>query len=1104
MNTPNEVSIRDQILSFFDPSIASSIIEFAKYIARIDTDFVICMARKSARLLDLLALAGCPTPKRPLVYHYVLEQDLSRFSGKTVTLLDDTLILGTTLGRAYRTLLEAGASRIDTVVFSVDQQYWDSRLINPTKYFNMFNHNEMLSFCSSEVQAFSAFSVPYLTDFPFSDDLKLTQGRFTHLQGIPFWDTHPLTNSTQQQHAVASFSVLPFESRIQTIDETLGEAISSNALAIAKIRLYARRDRRGAQWIKVIPVCTIRPLNSTNIDRLFDSALSNIEQVSGEALNSISKNLTTPRAKLRFSQYVVSGIVGQIYLNDLTSITGIAREPSYSAAEAARLFGQWNVPDINICHSTFKEILSRGISLPRKTPKLRRSKIPLSVLEVTDPECEEFVTSGHDTDENQTLESKLAKIFLKLHEKYEIPARHEARDLGEEIFQSRPEDSPHRDRLSFGFSWQTIATTIIALEGLKPTPHRIALLSLLLDRLIDAGVAVPILCEREGVFFRAYRHGEDVPFANQEYALAYDVAKGFLDGSQRVNIPRIEMEKLLVALLHVGTLKHFLIPTHGLHGSGSGIVRVGYHLHGAVVTFPTGDSPLAEQQSSWLSRRLVNEGVLRRDKTGLYTLASRPEAATLQPTSGSDAEQLGYVIGLLETSKDEAGNPILSTNDFVSLTTCSRPRDTALALTAELKIIHERLNGALRSKLETASGNYSDALDLFLADSAYIALQSARMKIRAWRTSRSRTVVRRCAEFLSTIPTGPFLKSYWLGLWHDSLQDSDKDQLDRFSPWIDKLEEEINLISLAFSVIEMALVSGAMASKNDQKLSRFRKATEKAEELLQEMSDVSGSRKLISRMQEIVSERTPIERYSEALQFGLQHVNRRTRVVHALIQQVIHVAHDFGRADAKRNFQYAVWYDIVDSTGQKSGLKGDKLRLYRNRVRDFKQHLTERIFELQRDGVRRDITLYSWSNTLSAKDDEKNIFLYGRRCLDILADLIEVMINETASCKLRIRVLVVDADFAGAPPYKYFSDPEVEGEAFWEHGSRLKARLKAKEDEADNHSSYLWLADKTSKTPKYLVSNSNWLAAAQSGEILTEIENFPLKTRFFGGKVRTV
>lgn len=1089
-------SLQDRIFAVFGPEFSKALIEFSKSLAKLDTDFIVCMARKSARLIDLLALAGLAAPKRLIVYHYILEQELVRFEGKTVTLIDDTLILGTTLGRAKRQLLDAGAAAVNTVVFSVDAQYWDSRLVVPEKHFLKLEHRQLLEFCSAEIQAFSKFRIPYLTDFPIVDDIQMSKTRFAKLSWLSRWDLHSLTHHVSASDEARSFTALPEESYIPRIDEVLGESVS-HTLEVTKVRIFSRRDRKGSHWVRIIPIATLRPMNATSVEHLFGILVRSIEKHAESQLEAVRTNLTSIFAKLRFCQYAMSAIVGNLFLSEFSRVTGITEDLTYSATESSRLFGPWNQRDLVVCHSAMELITTTGLEADTAgNIRVRSTTVPVSIARTTNEECDEFVRMGEDI---ETLESRLGQIFLQLHKRYELAQREEIRERGEAIFEADYRQTPSSDRLSYGFAWDTIARSIIKAERLTPTPHRILLLSLLLDKKIDAGVAVPILCEREGTFFRAYRYGEDVPFEEQENALAFRVAKGFLDASKRSNIPRIEMEKLLVSLLQVGTREGYLEAVYGLHGLQTNTVRVGYHLHGAVVSSMVDGSLLADQQSSWLSRRLTSQGVFKTDRSGLYILGEEPEAATLPGNGPMQAEQLGQVIGTLSSAKTDEGGSVLSTNDLVAITTCSQPRDTALALAAELNIILSGVTSRLRPMLEVKSGNAEDRLSRFLNDSSNTALRSALMKMEAWHSNRSLRAVNTAADYLRS-QGQHFMKNYWLSLWPHILRPTDDNQIEAFAPWLEKLEREIFSVALGFSVIEVALASAAELSGAHGSRTRFTRAKAKAMELLQTLEGSGVRSKLIDRMSEIVKNEQPIEKHREALQFGLQHIVSKQLVQRALTAQVVQFAQEFGRADKKREFQYVVWYDIIDSTAEKSGLKGDALRKFRTRVRAFKDTIRGRIFDIRYEARRRSVTVHVWSNTLAARDDEKHVFLYGPRSREFVSSLVEVIANEAAAAGIRVRIVAMNANLAGEAAYHFEGQQDVEGEGFWEHGSRIKGQLKARESADDGATSYLWLVDKLAKRPQILCQDSVWLKNSAQLWVETKIENFSSRVRCFGGK----
>ena len=495
-------NIAQRIFDFFETQQAPALIEYAKYIASIKSDFTICMARKAARLHDLLELAGCEMPDKPMVFSHVLEQNLDRFAGKTVTLVDDTLILGTTLARAKKTLLEVGALSVETVVFATDVDEWDAQLIRPEKSFISLCHDELLSFCAAEVQALAAFSIPYLSDFPFYKQIRLTKPNLAALQSLPFWETYPLTTDGSSIHSVACYSILPGDSRGETVKDHFGTHIAK-LVDICKLRIYVRRTQKGEYYARIVPIATLFPLADSYVERLFEAVLSRIESSSMTDLLQIRHNIETPAAKLRLVQYLLSLSIGRTYNVDLFKALSLGRAAEVSVQEAGRLFGPWLSGDIQTCHEVITREAEFSSRSPRGVGKLKRRELPLPVATISQKECEEFLEGTSvktpQSTETRSLRTDLEQIFLGLHKHHELPAREEVRKHGANVLNLDAACVPHRDRLKFGFAWQTISSVVLKRETLLNTPKRSAKLSVLLDMLIDAGVAVPFLCVRDGV-----------------------------------------------------------------------------------------------------------------------------------------------------------------------------------------------------------------------------------------------------------------------------------------------------------------------------------------------------------------------------------------------------------------------------------------------------------------------------------------------------------------------------------------------------------------------------------------------------------------------------
>ncbi len=101
-------------LDNFTSDTRVQIIEFGKKISSDDlaADIFLVMARKAICLVDVLLQFNLASLKGEIVSERVLDMDTEWFSGKTVTVIDDALISGTSLKKvidklgACRTLFE--------------------------------------------------------------------------------------------------------------------------------------------------------------------------------------------------------------------------------------------------------------------------------------------------------------------------------------------------------------------------------------------------------------------------------------------------------------------------------------------------------------------------------------------------------------------------------------------------------------------------------------------------------------------------------------------------------------------------------------------------------------------------------------------------------------------------------------------------------------------------------------------------------------------------------------------------------------------------------------------------------------------------------------
>jgi hypothetical protein len=324
-------------------------------------------------------------------------------------------------------------------------------------------------------------------------------------------------------------------------------------------------------------------------------------------------------------------------------------------------------------------------------------------------------------------------------------------------------------------------------------------------------------------------------------------------------------------------------------------------------------------------------------------------------------------------------------------------------------------------------------------------------------------------------------------------------QKEFFDSWISQIHQIISDLALGILTVELALVS-RLYNENDKKsVTQFSNTCKAIKGILPELAPSPDAHRLHERLQNAVSCLKPIENTDQAFRYGIDFCMQRQVRGYALVRQVCEANASYGRTDRRTDFNFVLWYDIIDSTGEKSGLEGDALREYRKNVRSFKDELNASLEKLARDFKSRSIIIHPWASDIVSKDDEKNIFFSGPRCFTALMETLRLLLSEAHLRRVRLRLIALNTDFAGYPAHKFDQKPSVDGEAYWEHSSRLKRELR-KLEVSGSQSSYLWLAGKVAST-SIERSLADLMKGFNKGEVCTTIENYPLYTKYSGGEV---
>ena len=1066
-----QLNKQSDLLRLFPPSLHDTIIEFWRHVASIDADYIVFMARKSLRLYDLFTESGFPRSDRIILSDHVIDFAPERFAGKRVALVDDTLILGTTLRKTVDALGVLGAAKVSVHVLFADGLYWNPRIVEPDYVGAVLSHDVLLNFCNASVVALQTRAIPYLTDFPLFRRFRVTAGDLDDMTSIPDWRAYAISGSRGSEQAASYYTLLPSdELRERFSDLVAGE--NSSPIEIVKMRLFVRHAR-SMSWLRIVPIVTLAAIQEHNVAVL---------HLLGPLVHAGPSHDGKAVAHVRLIQYYLSLVAGRIFTH------GFRQEKHRQAIEldvtdGARHFGPWFRQDLGRL-ATSASHLAEEFFAGRAQPLWRGFSPPAIPQHEYDASGDvelrpETPAAGPPRGRSDALEAaresllvELMQVFVNFYYQYELPAREETKRLGADVLTAPAHMTPHRDRLNYGLSWGALAAALFP-KRKRLTARRRDLLSLALDHLVDWGIAVPILAQRNGVLFRAYRHGEDVAFSDQEIALIHDAVSGYLEGAKAEAIPKLQFEKLVVCLLRVGAAREFLNVVHGIHGN-DGVVRIGYHLHGAVPFFRTANTYLADNKDSWVSTYVVSRGVLTPEPSKGLVLAKRPDAALIKLSAASDARGLGWLLGKLH-GDPQLGENALTANDLIILATCAGPKDLTGALIAEARLLLNWIHAKLRPHANVAleNGSYGVLVADGRSGFGMIALNSARLKYNAYVTDRFARVLEQGRRGLAELPEGTFIAQSWVGLWAGISKWEDKEQLRAFKPWIINLVQNFLDIAIDIFMVLAAAIYGQhkqekLRSRDLQRLSRQVEEVVPVFELNTQVSD--GHRRSITRLHQALSGELPIDKIDEAIDFSLKRLTLHGQRLQQTIGNAAEVLDNFGATGAEVGLPIILWFDIVDSNGRKGGLEGEVRDAYQRRVKAFRQGFADDLAAIVQRAKAAGALIHPSYGNLDHEDDETYVYCGTADAKQWAFVVLEALVQRARVNDVRFRSILAPTSFCGVEPYRNEGHPEVHGLIFHKAFSALKQKLRSQENEVlkgDDRvlrTSCLWLCEWSADT----------------------------------------
>lgn len=1056
--------------SYFPSMLRPSLRSFFLELSQTDADVVIFMARKALRLYDLFIESGFARIDRPIYSHHILDHDSTLVVGKSVLLVDDTMILGTTLRKAKAELIRLGAMSVKVSVFARDIDVSLPEIIVPDLVAVDLSSSEMRMFCAAEVNAFSRRAIPYLSDFPISMQATIAKDLFEIMLSGSDWEAFDISRSADAPSSTAH-TFLPSPETSDRLLKSFGLEIQ-NLCEIVKIRVFARDDDRGNMSCRFVPIVTFRPFGRAAINKVFSDFCMSL----GGFADDLNQELSETTSKLRFFQNLLSCIIYQDFRQSVGDLNDGLVFPEVDFGEMARHFQSGACQFLTRFFfdpkfsTRLKAVLSK-FKVPNKAslPRAISSSMADSVLSA-------LVFPGRkngDGPSERSYNADLVQVFVELFRGLELPARAQVRAAalaGATDF----DDLPIVNRLKIGVSWGTLIQHVF--KQSVSWRHRL-MLTCYLDRLIDLGIAVPALVVEHEIAFRIYRHGEDVLLGEQEYALCHHATAAFMESSERTAINRIDAEKLFVMLIKVGAGLRFIDQTLG-EIDDANWARVGYHLHGAVIHFePRDKTVFATHLENWLTTRLQQRGILVAADSG-YQLGSCPDAAFSAQNAETYARTLGSILGDLRHGTSE----VISETDLAILVSTAGPVETLAALAAELRIFCDRFSSEVqRTSLKVDLRNFHSAVGfrkMFRGSTCYKSAAEGRLKFSAFKLNKRDEIDGKVRRHFSSVRHGAPLQAVWDGFRAHLGVTVPAQNAKEVSNLIEGVGKQIVSASIAIYIVELAIVSSLCSGGNKNYLASLAKSCKAISFFMREFFDALGFRdenfRGAARLRSIATNEVPIEKFEEAYKFGLAELVAISSNGRIASDNAFRTAFSLFHSCKIRSFGAYAWYDIVNSKGHHIEVETERA-MYRERVKRCRRAIND----LSRNFmsfVNRSNGLMKGRPSMSEdEDDQKKYFFSGSQSKDWAFSYLEKVIVICNAHELRVRCMCLPGNLVGAPPYSRQDSALIEGVVFLETVSVLEEevdRASKKLERISSHSSHVFLGG-SFHVEEFVVDNFN-------------------------------
>ena len=1004
--TTPKLTRTERILEPLGARHGAELISFFDMVAEFDCDLVIFMARKSLCLYRMMQICGAKTINVPVFSDTILENDGDLLRGKRILIVDDTLFVGTTLSDAADRLNKCNVRESTFWVYCADVDTWKSKTFLPTYIHVELSAQDAIEFCAAECRALINAGIPYLSDFAASGRIHITASQLNRAIRPVNWIFYDVSSQYHEKSKVKYYSGLPDQLVNERVKAVVGKSIF-NLIEISKVRIFATWSGRGYD-VTLIPLVTFAPCLADALRR----ATVLIAQTF-----SIDRELVLEQSdtiQMRLLQFLVGATYMKHYWLHFEEIAAVPPAKKLSFDWCQAVFSPELAEAVASGISDFYSNSDQIYTVRGTLPNLATNE-PQSVVRETKNDIDTFLDSYFsecaDIDLGHSPLSDLTAIMLEFQAHFEDRARQEVID--------QVPDPKFRNRLKRGMAWRALCSRLLKRYRSENTRYHRNMLSLILDRLVDFGVAVPIVARIDGLVYRAYRHGEDVKFGAQEESLVHHLVDGFQIGRGVSGIEPTYFEKLLVILLRVGMNEEWLNLWYSNSGRDS-LVRIGYHLQGAVPISPRNDDELVpEGETSWLTRRLCKTGTVTRTKGGdgvtLYQLGDRPQSAHARSDARRTARLLGYSLGkaCIHSANPRSPERPLAAEDLIVLTSCSNGLDTTGAVAAELQIFSnwylDTGNRVLRGDFRAPK---SKSFRIKIRGShGERAFNSAKWKINKFQDQEIDNIQSKVLKTREIDPEFVAREDIWEAVFEAFRRQENESESKKISRFISASSGILECCEFLLKTMDLLAQIGRSATEVSL---RRELADFVSNEDPPDLIGLSGIRDAASGLEDGLLSRSDLIAKLERLSAS---VDEYARSLCSLAQEEAVFGQSIVvKANARLSrtqYRFMIWYDILDVRVRRKESSSEVDRYayaidkFRSEVSRFLQSTTERLRLAGGD-------LFVDTGEIKSLNDQKHIFLAGKGGLKEEANRLICDIKRIAEISgVRVRMLAVPTNLCG-------------------------------------------------------------------------------------------